>query len=294
MTERQFRYFSAALLLIPLALLTDAFIHPIPLNARELIASDIRELVYPLVCIPIILLFDLAWFHPQILRDEFGLFRHAAEKPVTAPEPVLPIETQKETEKREAPAPTAPLRPQSANRIQPLWIGAALLGCLIFFVPIILCGTGLSVLQNNNTPSVRISSTRPHADNSSNNDFINQLKPKWQDYNNVYHQFMKYSSQAAEDPSLLTDSKWKATMLVTLHMLSLMGKELAEFDTPPKFERTHLLFVQLQAETNAMVEAYSDGINNLDADSIYASTEHIKNIGEIVNQLTDEMQSSMK
>jgi hypothetical protein len=85
MTERQFRYFSTALLVIPFVLLADAFIHPIPLTINELHSSDARELLYPLICVPILLLFDGAWFYPQIIQEVFGLFRPEGEHLMTTP-----------------------------------------------------------------------------------------------------------------------------------------------------------------------------------------------------------------
>ena len=85
MTERQFRYFITALLVLPLIFFVDALAHPISLNS-----GDLREIFYPLFSITIIFLAYCAWFHPQVIQEMFGPLRpdnppKVTETPSTAP-----------------------------------------------------------------------------------------------------------------------------------------------------------------------------------------------------------------
>lgn len=70
MTERSFRYLITALLILPFIAFVDGVARPVSRGNH-----DLREILYLLISIPIVLLAYAAWFQPQITREMFGPFR---------------------------------------------------------------------------------------------------------------------------------------------------------------------------------------------------------------------------
>jgi hypothetical protein len=98
----------------------------------------------------------------------------------------------------------------------------------------------------------------------------------------------------ANEPTLALDSDWKTKAGFALGILNFRVDEMAKLEPSPRYEKFHSYIVELAEETHLYTESYAKGIDNFDADLIAVSTEHLKNMSEIMQNATLELESINK
>jgi hypothetical protein len=114
---------------------------------------------------------------------------------------------------------------------------------------------------------------------------------KFEKYMDAYLIAVEYLQQAGDDPTVILDSDWKAKAGLALGILNFRADKLAEVEPSPAYEKFHSYIVELVKETHLFTETYARGIDNLDANSIEASTNHLENMTAILEAATVELEN---
>jgi hypothetical protein len=120
--------------------------------------------------------------------------------------------------------------------------------------------------------------------------YIISMSEKVPAYVDAYLEVVAYQQQVTDDTSLILDTDWKIKQGFALGTLELRGDEMAEVQPTPKYVALHSIITELAAETHLFSSAYAEGIDNLDADSLYQAVEHLQKMTTLLDQATAELE----
>ena len=101
----------------------------------------------------------------------------------------------------------------------------------------------------------------------------------------------EYMQEVANDTNLIFDEDWKTKTGLALGVLNFRVDEMAKLEPSPTYEKFHSYIIELAIETHLFTEAYAQGIDNFDSESIDRSTEHLKSMNTLMQSATVELDS---
>ncbi len=108
-------------------------------------------------------------------------------------------------------------------------------------------------------------------------------------YTEAFLKVLTYHQEVADDTALLFDTNWKLKQGFALGELERRADEMAALQPTPDYLTLHSIIIQLTNETHLFADAYTHGVDQLDADQIYQATLHMENMNALMEQATEEM-----
>jgi hypothetical protein len=119
--------------------------------------------------------------------------------------------------------------------------------------------------------------------------YVLEIKQAFMNYMDAYNGVNGYVQMVAQDTSLILDSDWKTKSGLALGLLNFRADEMAKLEPAPGFEKFHAFITELAKETHLFTDAYAEGIDHYDSNSINEATVHLQNMTTILNNATLEL-----
>jgi hypothetical protein len=140
------------------------------------------------------------------------------------------------------------------------------------------------------TPTVEPTSTPLPTKDPADTVYLTSILDNLTDMQSDMMQVADGSQQAADNPYIIKTKAWQNAFFTATNDMERASQEISQIDVPVRFAKVQAILAQLYPEVKAMNEDLHKGVNEFDAKWINQGNGHLRNITDIIEKATLELE----